>query len=81
MQALMRYSQKEKQMKRYKLTYARVVILETVFEARDKYDASQKAIEMEVNGKLGIESVEVTSDDNWVRDIQDYEEVWEIEPA
>lgn len=70
-------------MPKFKLTYARVVILEREIEAENKHAAEAIAHDLERDGRLAIYDVE----DNYVeyptgcivRDIEDYDVIWEIE--
>lgn len=65
-------------MKTYKLTYARVVILETFIEAEDEEEAYTKAHELENAGRLGLDDW-TAKEDSQVSDIQDEENIWEVE--
>lgn len=62
----------------YRLTYARVVILETEIEAIDEDAAWNQAILAEHHGELGLEDWQA-KDGSTVRDVDDYEEVWNLE--
>lgn len=65
-------------MNKYRLTYARCVIMETDIEADSYEEAGRIAWEMEYDGDLGLLDY-VAKTDSWVRDVEDDENIWEIE--
>lgn len=69
-------------MPKFKLTYARVVILEREIEAENLETAKSNAEYQEMKGELNIllgdGGIDIP-DESAVRDIEDYDAIWEIE--
>lgn len=65
-------------MAKFELKYARIVILGREIEADNEDDAMDVAWELETKGELGIDDCEPVKG-SWLKDISDYEEVWEVE--
>lgn len=68
---------------RYKVRYARLVIMETVVEAVPKTDNPDEPADFLDDGRLpgvfhGIPNQKIGSH---IQDVQDYEHVWSVEPV
>jgi len=72
----------------YRLTYARIVIMETyIIGAKDQEDATEIAFKLETEGKLGLQKCQTRRAlDGWepkqaslIREIVDDDTIWEIE--
>jgi len=67
-------------MHEYILTYARVVILKRSITADSRSAAEAEAMDLELAGKLGLETV-IAKDGSEIDDIQDYDVIWNVERA